>query len=365
MSSVFEKLFSVLRKPEVSEIVCNGFDSVYVKINGSYSLVQGVFTSKEHYEQSVRTELPLFVKSPYGMEDYLFEGPLELKEPDGSKIKARCTVVLPPAASEPQVVVAKKTTVLTTLDGIQKTGSFNAEVLDVLKAIVKSKMTVVILGSTGAGKTTMLEALCREVDGDVRIGVAEDTPELTLIQKNVTYLNSVPWKPGFDPNNVASLSWVVQQFQRMRVERLIVGETRGKEFADFLTSANSGVEGSMTTLHASSPRQGLMKMSSFAMKGEPGRSLHSINTEIANAVDIILQLKRYGAKHKLDEVTEVSKVVSPDSDALITTSTLYKYNPEKDLIERMNNPTDSFVSSLKAAGIDPKAVVRSPLARAY
>lgn len=191
--------------------------------------------------------------------------------------------------------------------------------------------------------TTMLEACSKLIPDSVRIGVAEDTPELALTQPNVTYLHSVPWKPGMDPNKVATLSWVVQQFQRMRTDRLIIGETRGKEFADFLMAANSGMDGSMTTIHANSPVRCLDKMTNFALKGSEGQPIRAINTDIGNAIDLIVQLIILpDGRHKVDAIQEVTSTISNSEDARITTNPLYVYNPQDDSFVKKSFPTDAL-----------------------
>lgn len=191
--------------------------------------------------------------------------------------------------------------------------------------------------------TTMLEACSKLIPNSVRIGVAEDTPELALTQDNVTYLHSVPWKPGMDPNKVATLSWVVQQFQRMRTDRLIIGETRGKEFADFLVAANSGMEGSMTTIHANTPVRCLDKMTNFALKGAEGQPIRSINTDIGNAIDLIVQLIILpDGRHKVDAIQEITSVISNNEDARITTNPLYAYDVSQDKFMKKSFPTDEL-----------------------
>lgn len=203
--------------------------------------------------------------------------------------------------------------------------------------------------------TTMLEACSKLIPDSVRIGVAEDTPELSLIQTNVSYLHSVPWQPGMDPNDVATLAWVVQQFQRMRTDRLIIGETRGKEFAEFLVAANSGMEGSMTTIHANTPVRCLDKMSNFALKGSDRQPVRSINADIGNAVDIIVQLIILpDGRHKIDAIQEVTPIVNKGDDAKITTAPLYKYDVMTDRFEKKGGLTDDMRRRFLSKNIDPE-----------
>lgn len=200
--------------------------------------------------------------------------------------------------------------------------------------------------------TTMLEALAKNIPSSLRIGVAEDTPELVLSQPNVSYLHSVPWQPGMDSNEVATLSWVVQQFQRMRTDKLIIGETRGKEFADFLIAANSGMEGSMTTIHADDPTRCLMKMTNFAMKGSERQPVRAINNDIANAVDIIVQLVIVNGKHRVSHIQEIVPTLGNTEEAKITTAPLYRWDRSKDMFYKDNVMTDNLRERIVNNGVN-------------
>lgn len=200
--------------------------------------------------------------------------------------------------------------------------------------------------------TTMLEALAKTMSDELRIGVAEDTPELMLTQPNVSYLHSVPWQPGMDENSIATLSWVVQQFQRMRTDKLIIGETRGKEFSDFLVAANSGMEGSMTTIHADDPTRCLMKMTNFALKGSERQPIRAINADIANAVDIIVQLVIVKGKHRISHIQEIVPTLGNTEEAKITTAPLYLWDRAKDGFYKESVMSDSMRERVRNAGID-------------
>lgn len=210
--------------------------------------------------------------------------------------------------------------------------------------------------------TTMLEACTKLIPNNVRIGVAEDTPELSLVQDNVTYLHSVPWRPGMNPNDEATLSWVVQQFQRMRTDRLIIGETRGKEFADFLTAANSGMEGSMTTIHANDPVRCLDKMTNFALKGSDKQPVRTVNSDIANAVDLIIQLIILpNGFHKVDAIQEITNTVGNGEDAKITTNPLYIYDRVNDCFLKENQMTDSMRNHFQERGVNISEFLNTPM----
>lgn len=203
--------------------------------------------------------------------------------------------------------------------------------------------------------TTILEAMTKMMRSDIRIGVAEDAPELYLTQPNVTYLHSVPWAPGMNPNDVATLSWVVAQFQRMRTDKVIIGETRGPEFADFLIAANSGMDGSLTTIHANDPKTCLDKMMGFALRAT-NAPVRSINTDIANSIDLIVQLKILpDGRHRMDRIEEITTTLGTDESAKITTNNLYRYNEENDTFTKGNPLSDGMRRqfTVKGINIDP------------
>lgn len=208
--------------------------------------------------------------------------------------------------------------------------------------------------------TTMLEALTKHIPHHYRIGVAEDTPELNLIQENVTYLHSVPWAPGMEEKDVATLQWVVSQFQRNRCDKLIIGETRGKEFADFLIAANSGMEGSMTTIHANDPKQCLTKMSNFAMKASANLPVRAINTDIGTAINIIVQLVVIDGKHRMSHISSLTPALGDTEEAKITCTDLYRWHRNSDTFYRVGNMDDHLRRTLDERGIDYQEFLHTP-----
>ncbi len=346
---------NLLLDDSISEIESNGPDKIFAKRSGRRVHLTNIgFDSEEAYSKGIHIGLVPHIRShlEYRPDEYIFEGPLRYKVGD-KEIVARCHIVLPPAAEVPQVTIAKKSTALATLDDIANKGSMAAEMLEFVKAAVAADATCILSGGTGAGKTTFLEAFCKHIPLDVRIGVAEDTPELMLPHPNATYLHSVPWKPGMEEKDVATLSWVVAQFNRMRVDKLIVGETRGKEFGDFLIAANSGMEGSLTTIHANDPSRTLDKMTNFALKSSPGTPIRSINYDIASSIDLIIQLAYFKAdsRYRVTAIEEISTTVGTSEAASIATNRLYTYDPENDNWKKDGRMTDELRAKFKAHNV--------------
>lgn len=353
-STEWNQCLNLLLDDDYSEIEANGPKDFYTKKKGKRIKIEEIqLDSPELYLEGIRRGLVPHVHSAWPFKDnsYLFEGPLRYHGGD-QYIRGRCHIVLPPACDSPQVTIAKKSTALPSLESIAKRGSMSTEMLTFLYAAVAADLTMVISGGTGAGKTTMLEALAKNFRQEIRIGVAEDAPELYLTQPNVSYLHSVPYQPGMNPNDVATLSWVVSQYQRMRTDKLIIGETRGAEFADFLIAANSGMDGSMTTLHANNPVQCLDKMTNFALRGTQA-PVRTVNTDIANSIDIIVQLIILpSGGHRVDEICEVTSTLSTDETARITTNSLFKYDQKSDTFEKKAQMTDAMRRRFERSGVD-------------
>lgn len=361
MTKEWEQIFTLLSDPAVSEMESNGKDLFFIKKKGKrYHLREISFPTEEAYVQGIEESLIPFVRHfrekdegdvPWN-NDYLFEGPLEIRFND-VRIKGRTHITLPPVADTPQITIAKKSTSLITLDAIAERGSMSLEMKQFLEASVRARMTTVFSGGTGAGKTTMLEAMSKYIPMDTRIGVAEDTPELELLQLNTSYLHSVPHRPGLDPNKVASLDWCVAQFNRMRTDLLIIGETRGKEFASFLVAANSGMEGCLTTIHSNTPTRCLEKMSNFALKGSERQPVRAVNSDIANSLDLIVQLIILpNGLHKVASITEVTNTLSNDENATITTNMLYEYDPLNDVFIKKAYAQDKLREVWAHRGVD-------------
>lgn len=355
-------VLNLLLDDSISEVETNGPDQFFVKKDGRRLHVSKVnFPSDEAYAKSIEIGLVPHVITweKYNPHGYIFEGPIRY-EVDGRVIRGRCHIVLPPAADTPQVTIAKKSTSLATLDAIAGKGSMATEMLAFVKAAAAADLTTVLSGGTGAGKTTFLEAFTKELDMETRIGVAEDTPELSLLQPNSTYLHSVPWRPGMDEKDVASLSWVVAQFNRMRTDKLIIGETRGKEFADFLVAANSGMDGSITTIHANDPIRALEKMTNFTLKGNPNQPVRAINTDIANSIDLIIQLAYFKAdsRYRVTAIQEITNTIGNTDTASITTSRLYTYNSDNNTWLKEANPSDTLREKFAHRGVDIESILR-------
>lgn len=346
-------LFKVLCVPEISELEINGPDEIFVTRRGKRLPLSAIvrnghvhWTDKEEfhrYDKDLEDHMEFYgtgIRDSY----CLFEGGLRLNatnETTGEevKIRARCHIVLPPVAEDfPIITIAKQSTSLTTLESILQSGSMNRLMMEFVKALVHHRKTVVISGGSGAGKTTFLSAMTREINPQERVIVCEDAPELQLPLNNVVYMRSYPARPGMDANKQADLSWVVRQVQRQRPDRVIVGESRGPEFSDFITAANSGYDGSLTTIHANDPNAALEKMAGFCKRapGAGSTPMESINKDIKQAVDYIIQLKYQDGKYRMTGLHELD-VVSTNG-TVIKTNTIFSWDKDTDTFQFRNTP---------------------------
>lgn len=357
------EIFRALARPDVTELTINDRNRVYLTLSGHRRVPLGArfkdgttignhvqWNGIEDFEQSLMNDVaPRITRygDPYDKSYCIYEGSLRLRDDQGKIIvKARFHCLKPPVCEFPAVTIAKQSTTLTTIDSLIESGSINQAIAEIVKTIMKNRRTIVFSGGTGAGKTTFLQACAKLISKRERIIICEDTPELIFDTiPNTVNLMSYPKQPGKNENEQASLSWVVQQTARMRTDRIIIGETRGAEFADFITAANSGFDGSMTTLHANNPRMALNKMASF-MKRAPGNAytpMSVINSDISSAVNYIIQLGVYNNKYRLMQIDEVQVSSANNTDAAIKTTPIIKYDKKLDEWNFEGYPTDEKV----------------------
>ena len=347
-NSLVEEIKKLVVKNEyVSEIETNGPGLIFYKERGQRKSMRSPFRTDEEYARAIDDliEKAGFIKRPY-----LVEGRFNITDTRFGRLH----IVLPPASPYPLMTLAIKTQTLTSLTAIQAQGSFDTEISKFLKAAVGSNLTVAISGGTGAGKSTLLEAMTSVFNKEDRIGVCEDTPELQLDSPNTVYLNSTVWTPGMSSAEVADLSWIVKQINRMRVDKIIIGETRGKEFFDFITAANSGAEGSMTTIHANDAYSAMSKMATF-MYMAVDMSPRIINEMISSAVDIVIQLGRTDkGEHKVISIHEVTNAISAGESPTIALNPLFEYDEPSNRWKR-KYATDPLKKKLEARGYNPNS----------
>ena len=349
-----DSLLTYITDDVCTEVLINGPNECSRKVQGSrYHSPDVRFGDAETYHAVLNRFILPYCDTGERIDgkNVVIEGQLELSIPPGRPpMYARVHIIAPPGVKHAKVTIAKKPRSSITLDKMVKGGTMSQNAADFLKAIARGHKTFVVSGPTGAGKSTMLQALTYYFDPADRVVVVEETPELQLPLGDVVYLKSTLELPGQNPSDIYSLGFWVKQANRMRMDRVIVGETRGAELSEWLIAANSGAEGSATTVHAETPRRTLDKMLSLAAKGSVTISENQIRREIAATVDIIVQLGFVNNRHVVTAVEEVSNTIA-NQTGQVQTNTIFAFDKETNTHVVKGRPSDGLVRSLAAQGI--------------
>lgn len=354
-----QALLDYIGDDECSEVLLNGPNECLRKVRGArWHCTDVQFGDADTYHAVLNQVVLPLCDTPDRIDgqSVIVEGQLEIPARQGrSPMLARVHIVAPPGVKFAKVTIAKKPRVAITLDDMVAAGAMSQDEGEFLKAISRGHKTFVVSGATGSGKSTLLQAMTHYFDMNDRVVVVEETPELRLPLGDVVYLKSTLDMPGMDPSQVYNLEFWVKQANRMRMDRVIVGETRGPELAEWLIAANSGAEGSATTVHAESPRRALDKMLSLASKNVLSVSENQLRREIAATVDVIVQVGFLDGRHLITAVEEISATVAAQTGQ-IQTNTLFAFDRAKGAHVVRGRPSDEFVSSLALQGVtvDPQ-----------
>jgi pilus assembly protein CpaF len=287
----------LMRDGDVSEILVNGPRQLFVERRGQLEPAGVVFRDEAHLEQTIHrivgmTGRHIDRRTPM----------VDARLPDGSRINA---VLNPPALNGPLVSIRRFGSRPLTVDDLLGFESLSQEMLTFLSACVKARISMIIAGGTGSGKTTLLNALSRYIPAAERLVTIEDTAELELQQPHVAKLEAQP--PDINGEGGVTMADLVRNALRMRPDRIIVGECRGAEALDMLQAMNSGHEGSMTTIHANSPRDTMARIE--LMIGLAGIELPiwAIRKLLVASVSLVVQIARVaGGKRKVTSIAEVT-----------------------------------------------------------
>jgi Flp pilus assembly CpaF family ATPase len=351
------RLFEHITDDTSSEVTLNGPKSVGFKRAGQRFIDNEIdFIDTDTYHAIINDFLlPLTnTHERIGSTPHLVEGQLNIPDPDDPTrppMIARVHIVAPPAVQNAQITIAKKARNQLTIDSMVNSGTMTTDMGKFLKDLARGRATVVFSGVSGSGKTTALEAMSREFDVSDRIVLVEDVEELSLGSSSVVQLLSHQARPGEDPRNSVTLEWLVRQANRMRPDRIIVGEVRGSEMAEFLTAANSGADGSMTTVHANSPQEAINKMLSLSSSSESKKTEGSFLRDIASTVQVVVQLSILDGRHVVSQIEEVSNTVNKNTMG-IQTSTIFKFDRNTGRFNFENRISDEFQMFLKQRGVE-------------
>jgi pilus assembly protein CpaF len=294
----------LVRDDTISDILVNRFDEVYIERHGRLELTEVQFRNNAHLMKIINK-----IVSNIGRRIDESSPMVDARLPDGSRVNA----VIPPLALDgPMLSIRRFMVMRPNMDEILARGTLTREMAEVMEAIVKAKLNVLISGGTGSGKTTLLNILSTYLDQEERIITIEDAAELQLQKRNVCRLETRP--PNIEGKGEITQRELVRNALRMRPDRIIVGEVRGPEVMDMFQAMNTGHEGSMTTVHANSPRDALLRletMVSLAGYQIPQKALRHL---ISSSIEVIIHLARHS--DGVRRVVSFSEITGMEGDVI-------------------------------------------------
>lgn len=330
----FGPLQSLLEDDTISEVMVNGPYSVYIEQNGKL-IKSGVKFDNDDAVIRVIEKIIL----PLGRRIDADSPTVDARLPDGSRVNA---VVSPVAIDGPTITIRKFAKGRLSVDQLIQYGSVTANMAKFLEACVVSRLNIMISGGTGSGKTTLLNVLSSFIPKTERIVTIEDAAELQLQQDHVVRMETKP--PNIEGRYHVSIRDLVRNSLRMRPDRIVVGEVRGGEALDMLQAMNTGHDGSLTTLHANSPRDALSRLETMCLMAGMDMPLSVIREQIASAIDVIVQQSRLSDGSR--KITSITEVAGMEGQTIVMTD-IFKY--EKTGI----SPDGKVIGELKPTGIRP------------
>ncbi len=289
-----------LDDPKVSEILINGPDEIFVEVSGKLQPTDARFEHADHVF-ALAKNIAQYVGRTLDWESPLLDGRL----PNGSRVH----ITLPPVARKGICIAIRKFfREALTVEKLLSFGAITQPAADFLDACVKTEMNVIIAGGTGSGKTSLLNVMSGFIPADQRIIVIEDSTELQLQQPHLLYYETRP--PDRAGRGEVNIRTLFRSAMRMRPDRVIIGEVRGGEALDMIQAMVSGHKGSMSTTHASTPRETLSRIETLCLMGDVELPLWALRSQISMALDVIVQVSRFhDGSRKLTHISEVLELV--------------------------------------------------------
>lgn len=325
----------LLRDPTISEIMINGYNKIYIERNGKLQKTTVHFKDDAHLMHIIER-----IVSAVGRRVDEKTPMVDARLKDGSRFNA----IIPPLALDgPSVSIRRFKQDAGTLEKLLGWGSMTPEMAKLLDAAIKCHLNVIISGGTGSGKTTMLNSLSSLIGSDERIVTIEDSAELQLQQDHVVRLETRP--ANIEGEGRITARQLLINSLRMRPDRIIVGECRGPETLEMLQAMNTGHDGSLTTLHANSPRDAVSRIVTMCMMNENPLPEKTIRQQIASAVNLIVQVSRLMDGQR--KTTNITEIIGMEGD-MVTMQDIFIFD------QTGIDDNGRVIGSHKATGIRPK-----------
>lgn len=295
----------LLADEDVSEIMVNGPKQVYIEKKGKLIKTDITFTDDDHVMRIIDR-----IVAPLGRRVDESSPMVDARLKDGSRVNV---VIRPLALNGPTITIRKFRKDKLTVQDLVRFGSMSQDMADFLAACVQARLNIVVAGGTGSGKTTLLNVLSSFIPEDERIITVENAAELQLHQDHVVTLESRP--PNVEGKGEVTIRDLVINCLRMRPERIIVGECRGGETLDMLQAMNTGHDGSMTTIHANTPRDAVSRIETMCLMAGMDLPARAIREQIASAIHVFVQQSRL--KDGSRKVTQITEVAGMEGDVVV------------------------------------------------
>ncbi|HEX5837623.1 MAG TPA: CpaF family protein [Anaerolineales bacterium] len=324
----------LLDDPDISEVMVNGPKKVFIEKGGKLTRSPITFDDDDHVLRVIdRIILPL------GRRVDADSPTVDARLPDGSRVNA---VIQPVSIDGPSITIRKFKKDKLSIDQLIQFGSLTANMAEFIRACVLAHLNIVISGGTGSGKTTLLNVLSSFIQEEERIVTIEDAAELQLQQDHVLRMETKT--ANTDGKGAVTIRDLVRNSLRMRPDRIIVGECRGGEALDMLQAMNTGHDGSLTTLHANTPRDAISRLETMVLMSGMDLPLKVVRQQISSAVDLIIQQTRL--KDGSRKVTAITEVVGMEGDIVVLTD-IFKFDATG------IGANGKILGELRATGIRP------------
>ena len=311
--SGYGPLQPLLDDPDITEIMVNGPKKVYIERKGRLERTKIVFEDNDHVLKIIDR-----IVSPLGRHIDTDSPMVDARLPDGSRVNA----IVPPCAIDgPSLTIRKFRKEKLSIAQLVESNSLTQGMAEFLRACVLGRLNIIISGGTGSGKTTFLNVLSGFIPEEERIVTIEDAAELQLRQEHVVRLETK--LANVEGHGTVSIRELVRNSLRMRPDRIVIGECRGGEALDMLQAMNTGHDGSLTTIHANSPRDTLSRLETLVMMAGMDLPIKIVRQQISSAMDVIVQMSRLrDGSRKITAITEVAGM----EGEVIVLSDIFKYN---------------------------------------